>query len=102
MFTREERKGLPFSNAPPSAANAEPLGYRLRDLPYLHINIAYDDGGSVWACFRQCGLHYFGKTGPAVSVFSIRPSADPAYDWEYFVGSISASPPAAAGVAIGK
>ena len=94
-------KGLPFSNAPPGAANAEPLGYRLRDLPYLHMNIS-DDGGSVWACFGKCGLHHFGKAGPAVSAFSIRLSSDPAYDLEYFVGSLTGSPPAAAGLAIGK
>ena len=94
-------KGLPFSNAPPGAANAEPLGYRLRDLPYLHLNIA-DEGGSEWACYGKCGLHHFGKAGPAVSMFSIRPSSDPAYDLEYFVGPISASPPAAAGVAVGR
>jgi hypothetical protein len=94
-------KGLPFVNAPPSAANAEPLGYRLRDIPYLHLNIA-DDGGSEWACYGQCGLHHFGRPGPAMNVFSIRPSSDPAYDLEYFVGSISASPPAVARPATGK
>jgi hypothetical protein len=94
-------KGLPFLNAPPGAANAEPLGYRLRDLPYLHLNIV-DDGGSEWACYGKCGMHHFGKAGPAVSVFSIRPSSDPAYDLEYYVGPITASPPAVDVHAIGK
>ena len=61
-----------------------------------------DEGGSAWACYGKCGLRYFGEAGRALSVFSIRPSSDPAYDLEYFVGSISASPPAAAGLAIGK
>ena len=89
-------KGLPFINAPPDAANAKPLGYRLRDLPYLHLNIIHD-GGSIWACYGTCGLHQFGTPGPAVSAFSIRPSSDPAYDFDYFVGPISASPPAVAG-----
>jgi hypothetical protein len=94
-------RGLPFINAPPGAASAEPLGYRLRDLPYLHLNISYS-GGSGWVCYEKCGTRRFGKAGPAVSAFSIRPSSDPAYDLEYFVGSISASPPAAARLAIGK
>ena len=89
-------KGLPFLNAPPGAANAKPLGYRLRHLPYLHLNIVHD-GGSIWACYGTCGLHHFGKPGPAVSTFSIRASSDPAYDLDYFVGPISASPPAVAG-----
>lgn len=94
-------KGLPFINAPPGAANAEPLGYGLRDLPYLHLNIA-DDGGSEWACYGKCGVHYFGRPGPAVSAFSIRRSSDPAYDLVYFVGALTASPPAAVGLALRK
>ena len=94
-------KGLPFINAPPGAADAKPLGYRLRALPYLHLNIIHD-GGSIWACYGTCGLHQFGKPGPAVHAFSIRPSSDPAYDLDYFVGPISASPPAIDGHASGK
>lgn len=92
--------GLPFVDAPSGAANAEPLGYRLRDLGYLHMNIA-SDGGSAWVCFGTCGVHSFGKAKP-VSAFTVRRSSDAAYDLEYFVGSLTASPPAISGVATGQ
>jgi hypothetical protein len=87
-------KGLPFLNAPSGAEQAEPLGYRLRDLGLVHINADYR-GGSAWTCAATCGVQWLGKPGPGVSSFSIRPSADSAYDLEYFVGSFTASPPAA-------
>ncbi len=90
-------RGLPFLNAPPGAERAEPLGYRLRDLGFVHMNAAYR-GGTAWTCGNAstCGVQQLGEPGPPVSSFSIRPSADPAYDLEYFVGSFTASPPAAA------
>jgi hypothetical protein len=95
-------KGLPFLNAPPGSEAAQPLGYRIKDLGFLHMNIAYS-GGTAWNCFESaCGVH--GSTGspaPAVTSFLIRPSADPAYDVEYFVGPLTASPPAVPG-ALGK
>lgn len=53
-------------------------------------------------CYGNCGVHYFGKAGPAVSAFSIRPSPDPAYDLEYYVGPLTASRPAAAGLVNGR
>lgn len=97
---RGKPRGLPFVGAPPGAADAEPLGYRLRDLGYLHMNITYE-GGTAWACFRACGVHSFGR-GESVTAFSIAPSSDPAYYLEYSVGSLTASPPAVAGVAVGQ
>lgn len=89
-------KGLHALNAPPGMENAQPLGYQLRDLRFLHMNIAYH-GGSAWTCFSpsECGIRNVGKSGPAVTSYSIVRSADPAYDLQYFVGSLTASPPAA-------
>jgi hypothetical protein len=94
-------KGLPFLNAPPDAEQAEPLGYRLRDLSFVHVNAAYR-GGSAWTCTETCGVRWFGKPGRAVSPVSIRPSRDPAYDLEYFVGPFTASPPAVADAGSGE
>jgi hypothetical protein len=89
-------QGLPFVGAPASAEHAEPLGYRLKERGFLHLNISYR-GGSLWACMADgCGVHQGLPPGPAVSSFSITASADPAYDLEYFVGRVTASPPAAA------
>jgi hypothetical protein len=75
--------------------NAEPLGYRLKDLGYLHMNIDYR-GGSAWVCpsSTNCGVRKVGEPGGGVSSFSIVRSGDPAYDLQYFVGSLTASPPA--------
>lgn len=89
-------KGLQASNAPPGMENAEPLGYRLRDLRFLHMNMAYQ-GGSAWTCLStsNCGVRELGKPGPALSSYSIVTSGDPAYDLQYLVGPLSASPPAA-------
>jgi hypothetical protein len=88
-------KGLAALNAPPGMENAEPLGYRLKDLGYLHMNIDYR-GGSAWVCpsSSSCGVREVGRSGPAVSSFSILPAPDPAYDLRYFVGTLTASPPA--------
>jgi hypothetical protein len=89
-------KGLHAVNAPPGMENAEPLGYRLRDLGFLDVNIDYR-GGTLWTCFSpsDCGVHDGGEKGPAVKSFSIAPSTDPAYDLIYLVGRLTASPPAA-------
>jgi hypothetical protein len=89
-------KGLHAINAPPGMETAEPLGYRLRDLGFLAIDIDYR-GGTLWTCFSpsDCGVHDGGERGPAVRSFVIAPSADPAYDLKYLVGSLTASPPAA-------
>jgi hypothetical protein len=89
-------QGLPFVGAPPGSENAQPLGYRLKDQGFLHLNIAYR-GGAAWGCYQAdtCGIYQIGEPGPAVSVFSLRPSANPAYDAEYFVGRLTASSPAA-------
>jgi hypothetical protein len=89
-------KGLHAENAPPGMENAEPLGYRLRDLGFLALNIAYR-GGTFWTCFPPsgCGVHDLGESEPAATSFSISPSADPAYDFKYSVGKLTASPPAA-------
>jgi hypothetical protein len=89
-------KGLQALNAPPGMENAEPLGYRLKDLGYLHMNIDYR-GGSAWVCpsSSSCGVREVGEPGAGVSSFSIVPSADPAYDVQYSVGALTASPPAA-------
>jgi hypothetical protein len=88
-------KGLEALNAPPGMENAQPLGYRLRDLGFLHMNIGYR-GGTAWTCFSssQCGALDLGKPGSAVSSYSIVRSADPAYDLQYLVGPLTASPPA--------
>jgi erythromycin esterase-like protein len=87
-------KGLPFIGAPPESGNVEPLGYRLKDRGFLHLNIGYH-GGTGWVCLQEgCGVHEAGTPGPAVRAFSITSSSDPAYDAEYFVGRITASPPA--------
>lgn len=88
-------KGLQALNAPPGMENAQPLGYRLRDLGFLHMNIAYQ-GGSAWVCFSpsECGVRDIGKAGPTVGSYSIVRSADAAYDLQYFVGPLTASPPA--------
>jgi len=88
--------GWPFLNAPPGAEAAEPLGYRLKDLGYLHLNIGYQ-GGSLWTCVApaSCGVQQGAEPGPRVRSFSIGPSADPAYGAVYFVGPLTASPPAA-------
>jgi hypothetical protein len=89
-------KGLQALNAPPGMEIAEPLGYRLKDLGYLHMNIDYR-GGSAWVCpsSSSCGVREVGEPGAGVSSFSIVPSADPAYDVQYSVGALTASPPAA-------
>lgn len=89
-------KGLRAMNAPSGMGNAEPLGYRLKDLGFVHMNIEFQ-GGSLWTCVSpsKCGPQKLGEPGPAVSSFSIRPSADPAYDLQYFVGALTASLPAA-------
>jgi hypothetical protein len=89
-------KGLHALNAPPGMENAAPLGYRLRDLGFLDLNIDYR-GGSIWTCFSpsDCSLHDGDEPGPAVEYFSIAPSTDPAYDLKYSVGRLTASPPAA-------
>lgn len=89
-------KGLHAINAPPGMENAEPLGYRLRDLGFLDINIDYR-GGTFWACFSPsvCGVHDGGKRGAAVNAVVVAPSTDPAFDLKYSVGSLTASPPAA-------
>jgi hypothetical protein len=80
----------------PEMKNAEPLGYRLKDLGFLHLNIRFE-GGSLWTCFSasDCTAHKIGEPGAAISSFSIEPSTDPAYDALYFVGALTASPPAA-------
>ncbi|HTC45474.1 MAG TPA: hypothetical protein VK696_10530 [Steroidobacteraceae bacterium] len=89
-------KGLHAQNAPPGMVNAEPLGYRLRDLGFLDIDIDYR-GGTLWTCFSpsDCGVHDGGERGRPVRPFAIAPSADSAYDLKYLVGSLTASPPAA-------
>jgi hypothetical protein len=89
-------KGLHALNAPPGMGNAEPLGYRLRGLGFLDLNIDYR-GGTIWTCFSpsDCNVHDGGEPGPAVKSFSIAPSTDPAYDLKYSVGRLTASPPAA-------
>jgi hypothetical protein len=87
-------KGLQALNAPPGMENAEPLGYRLRDLGFLYMNIDYR-GGSAWTCAARCGVLEVGEPGTGVSSFSIAPSASPAYDVQYSVGALTASPPAA-------
>jgi hypothetical protein len=89
-------KGLHAMNAPPGMENAEPLGYRLRDLGFLDIDIDYR-GGTLWTCFSpsDCGVHDGGERGAAVRAFVIAPSTDPAFDLKYSVGSLTASPPAA-------
>jgi len=88
-------KGLQALNAPPGMESAEPLGYRLKDLGYLHMNIDYR-GGSAWVCpsSSTCGVREVDEPGGGVSSFSIVRSGDPAYDLQYFVGSLTASPPA--------
>lgn len=88
-------KGLKALGAPPGMENAEPLGYRLRHLGYLNVNIEYR-GGTIWACFTpsDCGVRDGGERGPAVKYFAIVPSTDPAYDLKYQVGSLTASLPA--------
>jgi hypothetical protein len=89
-------KGLQASNAPPGMENAAPLGYRLRDLGFLHMNMHYR-GGSAWTCVSQsdCGVRVLGAAGAAVGSYLIVPSVDPAYDLQYLVGPVTASPPAA-------
>jgi hypothetical protein len=89
-------KGLHAINAPPGMETAEPLGYRLRDLGFLDIDIDYR-GGTLWTCFSasDCGVHDGGERGAVVRYFVIAPSADPAYDLKYLVASLTASPPAA-------
>jgi erythromycin esterase-like protein len=87
-------KGLQALNAPPGMENAEPLGYRLRDLGFLYMDIDYR-GGSAWTCAAHCGVLQVGRPGAGVSSFSIVPSANPAYDVQYSVGALTASPPAA-------
>lgn len=81
-------KGLQALNAPPGMENAEPLGYRLRDQDFPHLNISYQ-GGFAWTCIAAspCRVQSLGEPGPAVTSFSIRRSEDPGYDLEYFVGS---------------
>lgn len=61
------------------------------------MNIAYR-GGSLWTCvsMSRCGVQQTGENGNPVEAFAIRPSTDPAYDVEYFVGTLTASSPAAA------
>ena len=88
-------KGLLATNAPPGMENAEPLGYRIRDLKYLHLDIGYR-GGSLWTCDSptHCGVQVIGEPGAAVATFAILPPAKPAYDAQYFVGTVTASPPA--------
>jgi hypothetical protein len=89
--------GLQAVNAPPGMENAKLLGYRLRDLGFIHMNIDYH-GGSTWTCLSppSCGVRDAGKPGHALSSYSIVTSEDPAYDLNYLVGSLTASPPAAA------
>jgi hypothetical protein len=91
-------KGLQALGAPPGMENAEPLGYRLRDLGLLTLNIDYR-GGTLWTCFSpsNCGVRDGGESGPAVKSFAIAPSTDPAYDLKYRVGRLTASRPAATG-----
>ena len=89
-------KGLKVSGGPPGLENAEPLGYLLRDLGFLHMNIDTRGGGSLWTCMSptNCGVQEMGERGPAPSSISIEPSTDPAYDLLYVVGPLTASPPA--------
>jgi hypothetical protein len=83
-------------NAPPGMENAEPLGYILRDLGFLHLNIDYH-GGSAWTCLSpsSCGVRDVGKPGRTLSTYSIVPAEDPGYDLKYLVGSLTGSSPAA-------
>ena len=89
-------KGLTVSSGPPGMENAEPLGYRLRDLGFTHMNIDTRGGGSLWTCFSptNCGVQEMDERGPAVSSYSIVPSPNPAYDLIYVAGPLTASAPA--------
>lgn len=88
-------KAFQAVNAPPGMENAEPLGYRIRDLQFLHLDIGYR-GGSLWTCDSptHCGVQVIGDSRPAVASYSILPSENRAYDAEYYVGTVNASPPA--------
>lgn len=88
-------KGLKTENAP-GMENAEPLGYLIRDLGFLDLNIDFH-GGSLWTCMPPtgCAAHEIGERGLPTDTFSIAPSTDAAYDLLYSVGVLTASPPAA-------
>ena len=88
-------KGLEARNAPPGMENAEPLGYRLKDLGFLYLKLGYR-GGSAWVCAASCGVRELGEPGAAVSSYTIVRSADPAYDLACMLGPLTASPPAVA------
>jgi hypothetical protein len=88
-------QGLQALNAPPGMENAEPLGYRLRDLGFLYLKLGYR-GGSAWTCAASCGVLELGEPGAAVSSYAIVRSADPAYDLACMLGPLTASPPAVA------
>jgi hypothetical protein len=89
-------KGLKTENVP-GMENAEPLGYLIRDLGFLDLNIDFH-GGSLWTCMPPtgCAAHDIGERGLPTDTFSIAPSTDAAYDLLYSVGVLTASPPAAA------
>ena len=91
-------RGLQFENAPPGMEDSAPMGYLLRDLRLRHLNIDFS-GGSLWTCMAPtgCAVHEIGDPGPAIETFTIGPSANPAYDLQYSVGSLTASAPASQG-----
>src|SRR5580700_12145912 len=70
--TRAMQRSSPAVNAPRGMQNAEPLGYRLRDLGLLHLNIDYH-GGSAWTCLSpsSCRVRDVGKPGRTLSTYSI-------------------------------
>ena len=87
----------PLFPGAPAGTPTEPLGFLIADLGFLHLNVV-GDGGALWTCTgpARCGEVQMGPSGksPATAP-AVRPSRDAAYDAEIFVGTFTASPPAA-------
>lgn len=86
-------EGSPFKDVPLERVATKPLGYLVRDLGLLHLDVA-GDGGSAWVCMETCGATTLRPPGPPSTAFRIAPSRRDAFDGEYHVGPFSASPPA--------
>lgn len=77
----------------------EPTGYRLKAWDLLHLNIG-TLGGSAWVCSSpapsDCGPHSWpANLESPLDLYSIRLGyRSDAYDGVYFVGALTASPPA--------